>query len=209
VSDFYLGKPTGDVHAGFEAAADAVWPEVGAAIEQGMKENRRLFVAGHSLGAAVALATVNRAGREKNLDAAQVFVFGAPRVGKADFAATYNGRFGMTTYRLVHGRDIVPTVPPSELPRELAFRHVGRFLGCESGAKFDLAQLRATFDSDEPSSGNFFDDVTTGLQNFFGRPSPTSRMDVLGKLTQVLTPNIGDHLPDRYLAALTPVAGSR
>jgi hypothetical protein len=201
VSDFYLGRPTAGVHEGFEGAADAVWPEVGAAIERGMKEKRPLFVVGHSLGAAIALVAVDRGRREKGLDAAQVFVFGAPRVGRADFVASYNAAFGSTTYRLVHGRDIVPTVPPAEL----GFHHVGRYLSCESGAKFNLKQLRAASDSDEPPTGNdFFSGVANRLRNLMGSPSPTSRLDALGRLTLLLAPSIGDHLPDRYFTALTP-----
>jgi triacylglycerol lipase len=199
VSDFYLGHPTADVHEGFQDAAAAVWPEVGAAIEQCIKEQRPLFVTGHSLGAAIALVAVDRAQREKGLATAQVFVFGAPRVGRADFVARYNAAFGPTTYRLVHGRDIVATVPPSEL----GFRHVGRYLSCESGAKFNLTQLLAGSDSDEPSSGdNVFIGVADRLRSLFGRLSPTSRVDAIGRLTLLLAPSIGDHLPDRYFTAL-------
>jgi hypothetical protein len=201
VSDFYLGQSTADVHEGFQDAAAAVWPQVGPAIERCMKERRPLFVAGHSLGAAIALVTVDRARREKGLDAAQVFVFGAPRVGRADFVAGYNAAFGPTTYRLVHGRDVVATVPPSEV----GFHHVGRFLSCERGAKFNLTQLLAASDSDEPSSGsNFFSGVAGRLRNLFGSLSPTSRVDAIGGLSQLLAPSIGDHLPDRYFTALTP-----
>ena len=201
VSDFYLGRPGADAHEGFQDAADAVWPEVGTAIERCMEEKRPLFVTGHSLGAAIALATVDRARREKGLDSAQVFVFGAPRVGQAEFVAKYNAAFGLTTYRLVHGRDIVPTVPPVEL----GFHHVGRYLSCESGAKFKSTQLLAASDSDEPTSGSdFFRGVADRLRNLIGSPSPTSRVDALGALTLLLAPSIGDHLPDRYYTALTP-----
>jgi triacylglycerol lipase len=202
VSDFYIGRPTEDVHEGFQAAADAVWPVVGVAIERSINENRRLFVVGHSLGAAIALVTVDRARQEKNLSSAQVFVFGAPRVGKADFVAAYNPVFGRTTYRLVYGRDIVPTVPPVEL----GFHHVGRFLPCSSGTKkFNLAELSAEPTSDEPSGGNnLFRGAGDQLLNLFGGRSPTSRVDALGRLTVLLAPSIGDHLPDRYIAALTP-----
>ena len=201
VSDFYLGRPDVDTHEGFQNAAATVWPEVGAVIERCMKEKRPLFVVGHSLGAAIATVTVDRARGEKGLETAQVFVFGAPRVGRADFVARYNAAFGSTSYRLVHGRDIVPTVPPSEL----GFHHVGRFLNCKSGAKFNLTQLPAALDSDEPSSGSdFFSGVADRLRNLLGSPSPTSRVDALGSLTLLLAPSIGDHLPDRYYTALTP-----
>jgi triacylglycerol lipase len=132
---------------------------------------------------------------------AQVFVFGAPRVGQAEFVARYNAAFGPTTYRLVHGRDIVPTDPPAEL----GFHHVGRYLCCESGERFDSTHLVAASGSDEPSSGSdFFRGVADRLRNLIGSPSPTSRIDVLGTLTLLLAPSIGDHLPDRYYTALTP-----
>jgi triacylglycerol lipase len=201
VSNFYLGQPTAEAHAGFVDAAAAVWPQIGAAIDMCIQERRPLFVTGHSLGAAIALATVDRARGEKGLDTAQVFVFGAPRVGRGDFVARYNAAFGPTTYRLVHGRDIVATVPPSEL----GFRHVGRYLSCGTGTKFDLTKLPAGPDSDEPCSGNgFFSGVADRMRHLFGTPSPTSRADALGKLTLLLAPSIGDHLPDRYYTALTP-----
>ncbi len=198
VSDFYLGRPDADVHEGFQDAAAAVWPDVEAAIERCMAAQRPLFVAGHSLGAAIALVTAERAQREKGLAAAQVFVFGAPRVGRPDFCASYP--FGSTTYRLVHGNDIVPTVPPAEF----GFHHVGRYLRCDSGAKFNLMQLPDAADSDEPSSGSdFFSGIASRLRGLVGAPSATSRADVLGMLSLLLAPSIGDHLPDRYIAALT------
>jgi Lipase (class 3) len=206
VSNFSPGRLSADAHEGFVDAAAAVWERVGAAIEQGVKDRRRLFVTGHSLGAAIALATLDHALSVKLIDKtrgddAQVFVFGAPRVGRKDFVTRYDEAFGETTYRLVHGKDIVPTVPPSEL----GFHHVGRFLRCESGAKFDVMQLSAGFDSDEPVSGeDLISGVLDRVRNLFGLPSSTSRPDLLGRATVALPPSIGDHLPDRYYTALTP-----
>lgn len=49
-----------------------------------------------------------------------------------------------------------------------------------------------------------FKDVGGQLRNLFGGPSPTSRVDALGRLTLLLAPSIGDHLPDRYFTALAP-----
>ncbi|MGA9548101.1 MAG: hypothetical protein WBS14_10570 [Rhodomicrobium sp.] len=42
------------------------------------------------------------------------------------------------------------------------------------------------------------------MRNLLGSPSPTSRVDALGRLTLLLAPSIGDHSPDRYYTALTP-----
>lgn len=202
ISDFYLGRPGADVHQGFQDAAAAVWTDVGKAIKQAKDNGQGLFIAGHSLGAAIALVTADRALQELGLRQADVYVFGSPRVGRGDFVSRYNSIFGHTTYRFVHGRDIVPTVPPSEL----GFHHVGRFLQCESGQKFDETQLAEGTGSDEPQPGNdFFSGIAERLRTLLPGPvSPTSRVDVLGRLSQLLAPAIGDHLPDRYYGALTP-----
>ncbi len=205
ISDFYLGRVDADTHQGFEDAADAVWTDVGAAIERCMKDGRALFLAGHSLGAAIALVIADRARHEKGLQHGEVYIFGSPRVGRNDFVSRYNAVFGPTTYRFVHGRDIVPTVPTSEL----GFHHVGRILECESGQKFDQKRLRDDVDSDEPQFGNeFFNGIAQQLRGLFSGPfSPSSRSDPLGVLSQLLSPSIGDHLPDRYYTALTPKIG--
>jgi Lipase (class 3) len=201
ISDFYLGRSGADVHQGFEDAAAAVWKDVGTAIKRCMNDGQALFIAGHSLGAAIALVTADRARRELGLQHGEVYVFGSPRVGRGDFVSRYNSSFGRTTYRLVHGRDIVPTVPPSEL----GFHHVGRLLQCESGQKFDEMRLGEDADSDDPQLGNdLFSDVAERLRGLLPAPvSSTSRLDALGRLSQLLAPSIGDHLPDRYYTALT------
>jgi hypothetical protein len=202
ISDFYLGRLTADVHQGFQDAAAAVWTEVGAAIGQCVLDDRPLFVVGHSLGAAIAVVTIDRASVEKDLKRAEVYLFGSPRVGRTNFVERYNAKFGLTTYRFVHGKDIVPTVPPSEL----GFHHVGRLLQCERGEKFDKGRLFDTANSDEPSPGNdFFSGVAERVAALFSGPlSPASRVDALGRLSELLAPSIGDHLPDRYCTSLAP-----
>src|SRR5262249_23681377 len=151
------------------------WIDVKAAIEQCMTDGRALFIAGHSLGAAIALVSADRAHREKVLQRAEVYVFGSPRVGRDDFVGRYKDSFAPTTYRFVHGRDIVPTVPPSEF----GFHHVGRLLQCESGGKFDQARLLDNVNSDEPQPGNdFFSGIAQRLRGLLSGPlSPTSRID--------------------------------
>lgn len=202
ISDFYLGRSGADAHEGFVDAADAVWKDVRAAIEASMRDDRALFIAGHSLGAAIALVIADRARRELELRRAEVYVYGSPRVGRADFVSRYDSTFGKTTYRLVHGRDIVPTVPPAKL----GFHHVGRLLQCESGQKFVKTRLLDDANSDEPNPDNdFFSGIAERLRGLFPAPlSLTSRPDLLGQLTEILAPSIGDHLPDRYYTALTP-----
>ena len=107
---------------------------------------------------------------------------------------------GAATFRLVHGDDIVATVPPSSL----GFRHVGRLLTCaRAGAFAKDAQPTADLTDDPP----FVRSLVSGLQQgvldlFAGRLQPSFRDDDLGRLSGLLPPPIADHLPDRYLHAL-------
>jgi len=55
------------------------------------------------------------------------FTPGMPRAGGSPFQASYNANAkGPVTYRLVHGLDVVASIPMSAI----GFRHVGRMLQC-------------------------------------------------------------------------------
>ena len=198
ISDFSLGRSKSSVHAGFEDAAAAVWDDVRPALTEARASQAPIFITGHSLGAAIAVITADFARARLGLAAAQIYLYGCPRVGREEFVGTYNRSFGQSTYRLVHGADVVPTVPPPSL----GFRHVGRYLACASGGKFDAAGLTPAVGSDEPVASGGFREQLAGI--FRGR-SPNTRSDTVGQLTALLPIGIGDHLPDRYYAALTPV----
>jgi triacylglycerol lipase len=199
VSDFYLGRPGEDAHQGFVDAAAAVWDEVGEIVGQSIADGRALFIAGHSLGAAIALVTADRARRERKLDHVEIYVFGSPRVWQVDFAKAFIDAFGPTTYRLVYGQDVVATVPPTLL----GFQHVGHLLQCARGEKFDAAKLLERDDSDEPAFGvGSLAQLPDKLRLLLVGLSPSMRTDLLGQASQLLLPLIGDHLPDRYYTAL-------
>jgi hypothetical protein len=198
VSDFSLGRPKASVHAGFEDAAAVVWPDVRTALTAARATNSPIFITGHSLGAAIAVVTADFARQQLGLADAQVYLYGCPRVGRDDFVGPFNRTFGKTTYRLVHGADVVPTVPPPNL----GFHHVGRYLTCASGGKFNAARLTPDVGSDEPMANAGIGEQLVSL--FRGR-SQNTRNDAVGQLTALLPVGIGDHLPDRYYAALTPV----
>lgn len=97
------------VHRGFKRALNSVWTAIDAALQA---IECPLFYTGHSLGAALAtLAAMRRA-------PTAVYTFGSPRVGDVRRSEKLKH---LPIYRVVHGKDIVTTVPP-EL---LGFRHVG------------------------------------------------------------------------------------
>ncbi|MEG9525439.1 MAG: lipase family protein [Hyphomicrobiales bacterium] len=187
------------IHSGFLAALDAAWSQVvpwlpAAGI------GRRLWFVGHSLGAALAALCALWAAERLALKADRVFAFGMPRVGGEDFANRYETLLGDRTLRLVHGHDVVPHVPPSEL----GFRHVGRRLSCPGGGRFDLARTAAVGD-DAPATPDSLVEAAGLLLSLAAGPlSATLRDDPLGLASTLLPSVIADHLPDRYCTACGP-----
>jgi triacylglycerol lipase len=195
VSDFDVGlKVTpGRMHRGFDKAFDAVSAQVTQALAE--RGADLLLITGHSMGAALAVIAADHCLSEQNVRATAVYAFGMPRVGDEDFAVRYNGTLGATTYRLVHGDDIVATVPPSRL----GFRHVGHLIRCARGSRFP-AELPSMEFSDEPQFvGSLVGGLQQGVRDVLAlQPQPTFRDDALGQMSRLLLPHIGDHLPDRY-----------
>lgn len=198
ITNLNLGSPARDIHRGFEDAIDAVWTDISSALKPAAQP---LFITGHSLGGALAIIAAERLRRELKIDVTGVYTFGAPRVGSAAFAGLYNAcGLGDRSYRLVHGLDIVPTLPPSAL----GFRHAGRMIACDRGGRFTGSEAQSLCDCDDPP---FFDTFKRGvwqrLQDLAtGSFLPSSRGGWLGSYQKyVLPPPFTDHLPERYRRA--------
>jgi hypothetical protein len=73
---------------------------------------RRVFWSNFPRIISIALVIADRALQKKKLQHAEIYIFGSLRFGRDDFVSRYNATFGPTTYRFVHGRDIVPTYRP-------------------------------------------------------------------------------------------------
>jgi Lipase (class 3) len=142
-----------EVHAGFWKALNSVRDQVLALAQSGTKP---LFIAGHSLGGAMAVLAAEllvRAG----VAVAGVYTFGGPRVGNRAWAKAYSQlqigdlrsqseqgvtTLGRITFRLINACDIVPRVPllpllsikglwaavrrPVSTLKTLGYRHGGR-----------------------------------------------------------------------------------
>ena len=214
VTDFDARLDAAGIAEGYKAAADVVWARLRAVIAASMAAGGNLFIAGHSLGGALAAITAHRLVTELDAPVTAVYTFGMPRPGSPAFAAAYDQRLGMCTYRLVQGEDIVPTVAPSFL----GFRHLGRYLHCDRGAKFDAARLSPGTESDEPL---FIEGVSNDFARLLQRPlsgivSMATRLKVAAALVagvgpagmrtdtggiaiELLPPRLRDHMPDRYI----------
>jgi predicted lipase len=89
----------GKVHRGFAEALDEVWADLQAHLEELEEEGCRIWITGHSLGAALATLCASRLDRARG-----VYTFGSPRVGNGDFEQ----HLTVDIYRVVNDKDIVP-----------------------------------------------------------------------------------------------------
>ncbi|OAA56394.1 lipase precursor [Cordyceps fumosorosea ARSEF 2679] len=100
------------MHIGFSDSWNEISAAATSAIKEGLAANPgyKLVVTGHSLGGAVAAlggAYLRRAGIP-----ADVYTFGAPRVGNDAFANFANAQAGGLLLRMTHTDDPVPRLPP-------------------------------------------------------------------------------------------------
>lgn len=95
------------VHAGFNALANTLLPQVRAAIKGSNVTN--LHILGHSLGGAAATLLADAL---KDTGNVYLYTFGAPRAGTIDHAIYLTRELGSTNiFRVYHDTDLVPMVP--------------------------------------------------------------------------------------------------
>ena len=100
--------PTGGrVHSGFKEQYDDVATRVEDLLAQDEIKGKPLFVAGHSLGGAVATIAARRLNPGHRV--AACYTYGSPRVGTEDWVA----QIKTPIYRIVNSADPVPMVPLS------------------------------------------------------------------------------------------------
>lgn len=195
-----LGAAAGQHQGYFHAANDAL-----STIAPRLADTTGpIYFCGHSLGGAVAALAAFRYLELRPEDSARlraVYTIGMPRPGNAEFAALYNARLGQRTFRLVHGEDIVPTVPPNIVP--FNYRHVGRALHFPRNGMADPAALDET-PHPEPSQGledllAFRDAIPIFDLNAKEYPAARSEISALAKMAPA---RLRDHFVDQYLRGL-------
>jgi triacylglycerol lipase len=194
----------GGVSMGFGRVAESFAPLIQAHLAS--NPDLKLFLAGHSLGGALAVAAASLLD-QKGCNVEGVYTYGMPRAGNPVFRDDYNRRLGERTFRFVHGDDLVPTVPPAHFGN-IEHSHVGCLLHCDTGAKFALSQLNPDMASNEPDRDS---EIVTGLLGLMG--SVGRGVAALGVLLTgggivsaslaSLAPRVRHHLQDQYIAALT------
>jgi Lipase (class 3) len=108
----------GKMHGGFYAATNAIFEDAyNEAVHQGA-ERKTVWITGHSLGGAMAMAFAYRALNDKHLDPAGIITFGQPLVVTAPLAEFMLDHFKSRYIRFVNNRDPVTRLVPT-------FRHAG------------------------------------------------------------------------------------
>jgi triacylglycerol lipase len=101
----------GKVHRGFREALQEVGSDIEDYISDLRKHNLKIWLTGHSLGAALATLAADCWENIQGL-----YTYGSPRVGDAYF----RNNFKVKAYRFVNNRDIIAKMPPAGI-----YRHVG------------------------------------------------------------------------------------
>jgi hypothetical protein len=203
VTDFDAMPSAMDLHTGFQKAVKSVLPDILTAMKNRAAPTQPVFFTGHSLGGALAIIAASRVALEPSVKRVVVYTFGSPRTGGPDFFSDYTPRLGDFTFRLVHGTDIVPTVPPTLLD---VYRHVGQAVQCPSDGLFDgiapMAPNRNKPNLVESAIQAGFADVKVFAEL---QLIPDIRIGLRKLLLRFLPRIISDHVPDSYFRALSIV----
>jgi hypothetical protein len=201
ITDFSIDPPSvTDLHSGFEAAVETVWPKIRGVIENRPPSEQALFFTGHSLGGALTIIAAERAMQKAKATA--VYTFGGPRTGGIAFFNSYTPQLGDCTFRLVHGTDVVATVPPSLGGQ---FRHVGRVIQCPTDGVFDVQPQIQSREGNEPDlvasvvDSALADFRALSFFRFIRRIGPRP----LDRLAGLLPRMVRDHVPGNYFHALS------
>jgi len=100
----------GQVHQGFKVQAETIINNPSFRAFTTAADGKKLFITGHSLGAAV--ATILSAYLKDKGHDPLLYTYGSPRTGNEDFVKAY---VGITHYRHVYHHDIVPIIPGRNL----------------------------------------------------------------------------------------------
>jgi hypothetical protein len=118
----------GQVHAGFQHALDAIWPQLAAVLN----EAPLWWLSGHSLGGALAALAGPRL-RAAGTGLGGVITYGQPRVGNDGCASRLAA---LPLLRVVNACDLVPELPPEVL----GYRHAGLLRHLDAGRRQDYSR---------------------------------------------------------------------
>jgi triacylglycerol lipase len=112
----YLLPNHGKVHEGFMQTYTSIREDI-MEIFSSIHHNMKLYVAGHSLGAALATLALPDIESTKKCRIRALYTYGSPRMGDDKFVKAFNRSFQNRSFRIVNTSDLVTSIP---LPVPLA-----------------------------------------------------------------------------------------
>lgn len=202
-TEAYGGR--GKVHRGFNRALDSVWPQVQAAVDE-LGGKKKLFITGHSLGAALAQLAAHRFALN-GYNVAHVYVYGSPRSANKELKAAYNELLEDKTFLHINHKDIVTTVPLELLgfhhlgtpPRSFDTGHIISSLSADSDDEKEMAYDKLDVAKQEEIQQQMYE-VEQSIQaaTKFLTTDP-NQMDFGGYETQFNAGAMDEHCMDQYL----------
>jgi hypothetical protein len=140
--DFAAAGVGARFHQGFMNALADVWEKLFAAVDGAyQKEERPVWVSGHSLGGALALLGAWRLERQ-GVPVHRIITFGAPMIGNNAAAQAFQTTFAGRIYRYVDTLDLVPCLPTVSLTANTYGHCLEELALGEAGTTSALARLQ-------------------------------------------------------------------
>jgi len=174
-------------HQGFVKAIGDTWEPFLEAIEAERKKNDRpIWLTGHSLGGALALLAAWLL-RRKFINVHQVYTFGGPMIGNDDVVQAFAREFPDSIFRYVNHPDPVPKLPTLSLMAN-HYAHCGTetLLGAvaeSAGASVDLFKQMAVKAVDGVLNATLIDDLWSAIVQRIDAHSMTNYRSLVGALS--------------------------
>ena len=151
------------VHQGFALALASIWNQIDGPLRKMVEQKKRkIWIAGHSLGGALATLATRRILAMK-LGQLETYTFGQPRVGDEALGRQITSPF----YRFAYHSDPVPYAPFS-VPKITKYQHVGTLKQIDATGKIHedatnlMTHLTSAAQSAKRIVGDFFgNDIKT------------------------------------------------
>jgi hypothetical protein len=189
--------PHGIVHRGFYQGMKTLYDNlVSAATAQGA-EKKNIWITGHSLGGALAVAFAYECLTQGKLRPAGLVTFGQPLLADSALAAYVSGELGGNYVRFVNERDVVTRVPPG-------YVHFGKLIWFHDG-KLVVEKTAATSHPElSPLSMTEFESLQRGLRDLrqLSNGLDPARLRSYGEQVAAIT----DHFMSGYLQGIDKFA---
>lgn len=158
----------------------------------------RLFLAGHSLGGA--MAVVATAELQAEFEVTALHTFGQPAVGRDGFVEHLDGLLGDSYLRVVNDDDVIAQVPPT-------YRHAGKLIHLGHGEYANTespARSHSATRTGSASETMSEDEFAVIQDRLNGRrsPSDTGTTELGQEAIEGILPSFLDHRIDQYVAKL-------